>query len=358
MDERLWGILMVTGIVVLAMAFSSPALAESQRLAQSFPTIQHHAGGPPCDIGGSPDDKLCASSNQDNVAPLGEPWLTAVRFNSSSNWSIKYGAWISNTSAMADFVNVRAVGVDMGLDGTLHEIVNASEAGGDFRLDLEADTPYIAFTVRHIGMPVALSWRDKAIPYSYDASVGNGTLTFTLSFSAGDLVISFPTSTGSTAGMLPMLPGLTNFQPLDIVPNFGQVTSFSCDNVTLTDPRPPSEIANTRIWIFNWDDGSPLTTATVPTATHLYGTPGLYHVVMTVQNDDGSATGYAGTVDTTPGSCTFHVARGIVFVVLAVSSIVLLAVSFRPKLKKMEKRALRRKAMYAIVAVFVLVVVL
>lgn len=325
-----------------------------------MPAITAQSSGPPCAVGGNPDDKLCVSSDQDNVAPLGESWLTAVRYNASLNWSIRYGAWIANVSALAIFSNVRAVGIDMNLDSTLHDILNHTTAHGhDFRMDLEADTPYIVFTIKHVGMPMSVTWRGDNVPFSYDAPIDGGTLRFTLTFSNGALVVSFPSTKGSTGESLPVLSGLTNFPQFNLIPDIGQVVTLSCDRVTLQDPRPTSEIADTRVWLFDWGDGGPLTRTTTPEASHLYGSPGVYGVVMTVQTVDGTVIGYAGRVDTTVGACVFHVARSLGFVLLTGAFIILLAVSLVvPRFTKQQRKALRRKAAYCLIVVFILVVIL
>lgn len=358
MDERAWVAVVMVGLVSLATV---PMLAAaSSLLQQSLPSVQALPGGPPCVVGGNPDDRLCISSDQDNVAPAGAPWLTAVRYNSSANWTLTLGAWVQNHSALGILFNIRSLNLDMSSDTVLHRILNDSEdSGGRMTWSLLADTPYVAFSIGHVARPEAVAWRGQDIPFGYDAS-GNGTLTFVLTFTGGELWIDFPYPGGGTAGGgLPILPGLTNLPQLDLVPDLAQIAAFSCANVTLTDPRPPSALAATRLWVFDWGDGTVPTRTTSPIASHLYGSPGVYRVTMTVQDVNGLATSYEGSVDTTALACGFHVARSIGFVVLTGAFVGLLAASvLLPRKTKREKRAMRRKSVYSLIGLLVLVVVL
>lgn len=353
-------------IVTLLLALTLiPALSAQQARAsvvqvqQTFPVITANSAGPPCIVSGGPDEKLCLSSNQDGVAPQSAPWVTATRWNTSANWTITYGAWTSNETAVATFGNVRAVIANLAYDSALQHIVDDAETGASTAtIHMAADTPYVTITLEHVNQPEAVTWRGQPLTFLYDGTNG-GSLTLTPTFTSGSLVISFPSGSGSVPTMIPYLPGLTNFPQLDLVPNPAHIVAFSCDNVTLTDPRRMDEVSSTRLWIFDWGDGTQQTRTKSPSASHVYGSPGIYNVTMTVQTASGSGIGYSGTVDTTTLSCTFHIARQVGFVVLTGATGLLIALSLiLPKRTKQEKKRMRRQALACAVGVVLLVVVL
>ena len=354
--------LVLAVVAVAVVTISASARADSQGIG-----VLWHVGngGPPCNVGGNPDAKTCVSSNQDGVAPLEAPWIVVTRANPAVNWSFVYGVWVLNSSVLIDWTNARSATIDLSLNPTLHNIVNVSERGAvKVYVTMAADTPYVAINVEHISPPSSVTLRGANITWRYDASLAGGTLTFTPTFTptftSGVLAIGFPGSGGGgTPTMVPYLPGLTNFPQLDVIPNIGQIAAFSCNNVTLADPRSAQEISATRLWVFDWGDGTPQTRTQDPTATHIYGSPGAYNVTMTVQGRAGAVAEYSGRVDTTPLACAFHVARSVGFVILTGAFAALMVLSFvLPKRTKKERKKMRRAAVGCFVAVVVLVVIL
>ncbi len=351
----------VLSLIIVASLAIPLARGAFQQLQQSFPVVTARSNGqPPCDLGGNPDQQLCLSSDQDNVAPQSAPWVTAVRWNTSANWTINYEAWLSNETTIVSYGNVRAVTANLAYNSVLQRIVDDAESGGGaVTIEMSADTPYVTITLQHVGQPDSVTWRAQPLTFRYEAGVANGTLTITPTFTDGALVIGFPAGGGASQTMTPFLPGLTNFPQLGLIPNPAQIAAFSCDNVTLTDPRGIEEVSATRLWVFDWGDGTPQTRQKSPTASHLYGSPGIYNVTMTVQTETGTALAYSGRVDTTTLTCGFNTARQVMFVILTGATVLLIAFSFiLPKRTKAEKKKMRRKALACAVAVVLLVVVL
>ncbi len=345
--------LLLLGIPAIGYARGSTVL-----VTQTFPTISSVGGGPPCVVGGNPDQKVCISSDQDNMAPLAAPWLTVSRYNLSVNWTVTYGAWLANSSALFEWTNAKTAVVDLSLNSFLHGVFNASEGkSGTVSFVMTSDKPLLTLTVASLLTPESVGWNGENLTWRYDAP--SASVIATVGFSPGVLTFHFfGPGGGVPPGSFPLLPGLTNFPQLDLVPDFGDIVAFSCANVTLSDPRPIDEVAATRLWVFDWGDGTAQTRTASPTATHLYGSPGVYAVTMTVQRANGTALAYAGRVDTTAGSCGLHIARQIGFVILLFSTGILAVLSFFPRKRtKVEKKRMRRKALGCALAVVVLVVI-